>query len=119
MGHNVPNKGIKVDKESMEVIEKLPPPNSLKGLRCFLRHVSFYKHFIKDFSKIAKRLIQLLFMDVLFDFSEERLSAFLRLKRALIRALVMQDLDWELPCEVICDTSIGSNLGRVSSSFRG
>ena len=54
LGHVVSNKGIKVNKAKVEVIEKLPPPISLKGVRSFLGHVGFYRWFIKDFSKIAK-----------------------------------------------------------------
>jgi len=37
------NKGIEVDKVKVEVIEKLPPPTSLKGVRSFLGHVDFYR----------------------------------------------------------------------------
>jgi len=66
------------------VIEKLPPPTSVKGVRSFLGHVGFYQWFIKDFLKIAKLLTHLLVKDVPFDFNEECLSAFLRLKEALI-----------------------------------
>ena len=56
LGHVVSNKGIEVDKEKVKVIEKLPPPTSLKGVSSFLKHVDFYRWFIKDFSKNAKPL---------------------------------------------------------------
>jgi len=52
--------GIEVDIAKLEVIEKLPPPKNVKGIRSFLGHAEFYKHFIKDFSKIAKPLSNLL-----------------------------------------------------------
>ena len=83
-------------------------------MRSFLGHVCFYRRFIKDFSKIAKPLTQLLVKDVPFEFNEEYLSAFHRLKEALITAPVMQALDWELPFEVMCDASdyaVGVVLG--------
>jgi len=105
LGYIVSNKGIKVDKAKVEVIEKLPPPTSGKGVRSFLGHVGFYRRFIKDFLKIAKPLTHLLVKDVLFEFNEEFLSAFLRLKEALISAPVTQALNWELPFEVMCDAS--------------
>ena len=54
----------------MEVIEKLPPPTSLKGVRSSLGHVGFYQRFVKDFLKIAKPLTHLLVKDVPFDFNE-------------------------------------------------
>jgi len=55
----------------------------------FLGHVDFYQWFIKDFLKIAKPLIHLLVKDMPFDFNEEYLSTFLKLKEALITAPVM------------------------------
>ena len=36
LGHIVSNKSIKVDKAKVEVIEKLPPPTSVKGVMSFL-----------------------------------------------------------------------------------
>ena len=71
LGHVVSSKGIKVDKVKVEVIEKLPHATSLKGVRSFLGQVSFYRWFIKDFSKITKPLTQLLVKDVPFKFNEE------------------------------------------------
>jgi len=77
----------------VEAIENLPPTTSVKAVRSFLRHFDFYRRFIKDFLKIAKPLTHLLVKEVLFEFNEECLSTFLRLKEALILALVMQALD--------------------------
>ena len=57
LGHIVSEKGIEVDKAKIEVIEKLPPPTSVKGIRSFLGHAGFYRRFIKDFSKITKPLL--------------------------------------------------------------
>jgi len=61
--------------------------------------------FIKDFSKITRPLTHLLVKDVPFDFNEECLSAFLKLKEALISALAKQALNWEPPFEVMYDAS--------------
>jgi len=114
IGHIISNKGIEADKEKVEVIEKLPPPTSVKGVRSFLGHVGFYQWFMKDFSKITKQLTHLVVKDVPFDFNEECLCAFLRLKEALIIASVMQAPDWGLPFEVTCDASDFA-LGEVLS----
>ena len=58
--------GIEVDKAKFDVIEKLPPSVNVKGVRSFLGHAGFYRRFIKDFSKIAKPLSNLLNKDVVF-----------------------------------------------------
>ena len=58
--HRISDRGIEVDIAKVETIEKLLPPSSVKGIRSFLGHVGFYRRFIKDISKIAKPLLNLL-----------------------------------------------------------
>ena len=47
LGHLVSEHGIEVDRAKIEVIEQLPPPTNVKGIRSFLGHAGFYRHFIK------------------------------------------------------------------------
>ena len=49
LGQKISKLGIEVDKPKVDVIERLPAPTNLKGIRSFLRRVGFYKRFIKDF----------------------------------------------------------------------
>ena len=67
LGHRISRNGIEVDKAKVEVIAKLPPPTSVKGIRSFLGHAGFYRRFIKDFSKISKPLCDLLAKDANFQ----------------------------------------------------
>lgn len=67
LGHRILGKGIEVDKTKIRVIEKLTPSTLVKGVRSFLNNTWFYCHFIKDFSKIAKSLYNLLVKDFHFD----------------------------------------------------
>ena len=81
LGHQILERGIEVDRGKVETIEKLLPPSSVKGIRSFLGHAGFYKRFIKDFSKIAKPLSNLLVQGAPFDFNDQCLQAFLFLKQ--------------------------------------
>jgi len=84
-------------------------------VRSFLGHAGFYRRFIKDFSKIARPLTQLLLKDAPFDFTDECLSAFNTLKQALVSAPIIQPSDWKLPFEIMCDASdyaLGAVLGQ-------
>ena len=93
LGHRVPEKGLEVDKVKIEAIEKMPPSTSEKGVRSFLGHAGFYRRFIKDFSKIAKPMCNLLEKGVTFVFDEKCLEAFNILKQKLITTSIMVSLD--------------------------
>ena len=69
--HKISRRGIVVDKAKIDVIDELPPPVNVKGIQRFLGHARFYRRFIKDFSKIAKPLSNLLNKDVVFVFNDE------------------------------------------------
>ena len=71
-----------MDRAKIEVIAKLPMPKCVKDIRSFLGHVSFYRRFIKDFSKIARPLTNLLAKDVSFTFDAECMNSWEKLKRA-------------------------------------
>ena len=105
LGHLVSECGIEVDRAKIEVIEQLPPLTNVKGIRSFLGHAGFYRHFIKDFSHIAKPLTSLLAKDAPFEFDDECLNAFQILKKALISAPIIQPPDWLLPFQIMCDAS--------------
>ena len=80
LGHKILVRGIEVDKAKIDIIEKLPPPMNVKGVRSFLGHAGFYRRFIKDFSKVAKPLSNLLNKDVVFVINKECMEAFNDLK---------------------------------------
>ena len=70
LGRVISKKGIEVDKAKVELIAKLPPLTSVKAVRQFLGHAGFYRRFIKDFSKIAKPMYELLEKDAKFVWNE-------------------------------------------------
>ena len=115
LGHKISTRGIEVDIAKVELIEKLPPPTSVKGIRSFLGHAGFYRRFIKAFSKIAKPLSDLLMQGVVFTFDEQCKQAFMTLKGKLISAPIVVTLDWASPFELMCDASdfaVGAILGQ-------
>ncbi|XP_049373971.1 uncharacterized protein LOC125839017 [Solanum verrucosum] len=112
LGHKVSQKGLEVDKAKFEVIEKLPPRISIKGVRSFLGHADFYRRFIKDFSKIAHPLCKLLEKEVKFHFDDACMVAFKCLKEKLVSTPVIISPDWSESFEVMCDAS-GTALGVV------
>ncbi|KAA3464047.1 Retrovirus-related Pol polyprotein from transposon 412 family [Gossypium australe] len=71
LGHRISRRGIEVDKVKVNVIEKLPPPMTVKGVCCFLRNADFQPLY------------------TLFKFNEECLKAFDELKQLLILAPII------------------------------
>ncbi|XP_038889250.1 uncharacterized mitochondrial protein AtMg00860-like [Benincasa hispida] len=105
LGHKVSKDGLEVDKVKIESIEKLPPPRNVKTVRSFLGHASFYRRFVKDFSKIARPMSALLEAERTFDFDDQCLNSFKMLKDALITAPVLVALNQTKPFELMCDVS--------------
>ncbi|KAI5341528.1 hypothetical protein L3X38_009403 [Prunus dulcis] len=115
LGHSISSKGIEVDKAKIDIIAKLPPPTSVKGVRSFLGHAGFYLRFIKDFSKISRPLCTLLAKDAPFNFDKACLEAFNKLKALLTSAPIIAAPNWDLPFELMCDASdyaVGAVLGQ-------
>ncbi|XP_022868241.1 uncharacterized protein LOC111387879 [Olea europaea var. sylvestris] len=115
LGHQVSTKGIEVDKAKIQVIEKLPPPTSIKRVHSFLGHATFYRRFIRDFLKITKPLCNLLMKDVPFEFNEECLIVFNTLREKLTTTSVIVAPNWEFPFELMCDANdhfVGTVLGQ-------
>ncbi|GJV69376.1 reverse transcriptase domain-containing protein [Tanacetum coccineum] len=103
LGHKVSSAGLEVDKAKIDVISKLPPLTNIKGIRSFLGHAGFYRHFIKDFSKIARPLTKLLEKETPFEFNDECQKALELLKERLTCALMIVSPNWNLPFELMCD----------------
>nr|GEU98374.1 reverse transcriptase domain-containing protein [Tanacetum cinerariifolium] len=103
--HKISKNKIEVDKAKVDVIAKLPHPTTVKGIRSFLGHASFYRRFIQDFSKIARPMTRLIEKDTPFIFSKECIEAFQYLKKKLTEAPILVAPDWDLPFELMCDAS--------------
>jgi hypothetical protein len=115
LGHVVSSRGLEVDKAKIDVISSLPYPSCVREVRSFLGHVGFYRHFIKDFSKITAPLCKLLATEVDFMFDQACKDAYDELKRRVTSAPVIQPPNWDEPFEIMCDASdytVGAVLGQ-------
>ena len=66
LGHVVSREGIRPDPSKTERIKKYPVPEDVSQLRQFLGLASYYRRFVRGFSKIATPLNALLKKDVAF-----------------------------------------------------
>ncbi|GJU79943.1 hypothetical protein Tco_1282308 [Tanacetum coccineum] len=109
LGHKVSEAGLEVDKAKVKVISKLPPPTNIKGIRSFLGHASFYRRFIKDFSKITRLLTKLLEKDTPFEFNDECHTALKSLKAKLTCAPMMNKVKFH---NILSFASVTNGIAR-------
>nr|GEX19625.1 uncharacterized mitochondrial protein AtMg00810-like [Tanacetum cinerariifolium] len=107
---------IEVDKVKVDVIAKLPPATSFKGVRSFLGYVGFYRRFIQDFSKIARPMTYLIKKEAPLIFSTECREAFETLKNKLTEAPILVAPDWDLPFEIMCNASDFATIVYIDHS---
>ena len=59
LGHKFSAKGVSMDEEKVKAIREWPKPKTLTQLRGFLGLCSYYRRFVKNFSKLASPLTDL------------------------------------------------------------
>ena len=60
MGHIVSENGIEPDPAKVDKVVNWPTPSTPEAVRQFLGFVGYYRKFVKDFSKIARPLNDLM-----------------------------------------------------------
>jgi len=89
LGHVVSEDGIATDPEKTRLIRDWPVPRNLKELRSYLGLTSYYRKFVKDYSKIAVPLTDLLKKDHRYVWTEDCQQAFDQLKAAFMSPPVL------------------------------
>ena len=80
LGHVVGRNGIQPDPSKIEKIQNFPVPTNLTQLRAALGLFSYYRKFIKDFSRIAKPMTLLLKKETPYNWTTKQQTAFEQLK---------------------------------------
>ena len=83
LGHLVSWEGISTDPTKVGKVAGWPKPTSTKEVQQFLSFASYYQHFIRDFSQIAKPLHQLTERNYRFKWTPECQRSFEELKYKL------------------------------------
>src|SRR2546430_10764537 len=114
LGHIIRRNGIRPDPEKIKKVKNYPIPTNLTELCAALGLFSYYRKFIKDFSRIAKPMNALLKKNISYVWTKKQQTAFDQLRQMLVQAPVLSYLDFTKSFIIYTDASeIG--LGAVLS----
>ena len=122
LGHVVSGKGISTNPKKVEAVAKWPTPKTVYDVRSFLGFVGYYRRFIRNFSKIAKPIREVITglenqskrsaKKTFVEWTEAADSAFEHLKKLCISTPILAYPDYKLPFVLHTDSS-SEGLGAV------
>ena len=122
LGHVVSGKGISTNPKKVEAVAKWPTPQTVYDVRSFLGFVGYYRRFIRNFSKIAKPIREVITglenqskrsaKKTFVEWTEAADSAFEHLKKLCISTPILAYPDYKLPFVLHTDSS-SEGLGAV------
>ncbi|GKV13390.1 hypothetical protein SLEP1_g24400 [Rubroshorea leprosula] len=89
LGRVVTKDGISIDPQKIEAVVDWKRSNSVAEVRSFLGLASYYRRFVRNFSRIALPMTHLIRKDKKFEWTLEREKSFLTLKEKLVTAPVL------------------------------
>ncbi|XP_047148812.1 uncharacterized mitochondrial protein AtMg00860-like [Vigna umbellata] len=116
LGHLISKKGVEMDPGKVNEVLDWERPRSVKALKGFLGLTGYYRHFVKDYGKIAKPLTDLLKKGE-YSWTERAEEAMSRLKKAVTSAPVLVLPDFDQPFTIECD-AFGGGVGAVLTQGR-
>ncbi|WVZ70697.1 hypothetical protein U9M48_019340, partial [Paspalum notatum var. saurae] len=112
LGHILSEKGVAIDPSKVEDVLNWKQPETVTEIRSFLGLASYYRRFIKNFTKTAKPMTSLTKKNAKYVWSPNCEEAFQTLKKLLTSAPVLAQPDITKPFDVYCDAS-GNGLGCI------
>lgn len=121
LGHRVSKAGIAVDESKTAAVRDWPTPRNSKEVKSFLGLTSYYRRFVRNYSKIAEPLRRLTLPTERFQWTPAAEAAFNELKVALTSAPILAFPDTSpTSSEYILDTdasdcAVGAVLSQVQA----
>jgi hypothetical protein len=89
LGHVINQHGISVDPKNIATVVKWQRPSNVTEIHSFLGLAGYYRHFVQDFSIIAKPMTRLIEKGVTFEWCDECEISFQTLKNKLVNAPIL------------------------------
>lgn len=123
LGHVISEDGVATDPDKIKAVEQWPVPKNASEVQSFLGFVGFYRRFIRQFSKVARPLHQVVQESGLclkkrgkqlapFQWGEAQQQAFEELVRLCTSAPVLAFANFTKPFKLHTDASL-DGLGAI------
>lgn len=112
LGFIVNEEGVRVDRDKIKPIVRMPPPTNTTELKSFLGMVNFYAKFVPNLSAHLVPLYELLRKGRHYIWGEKQNEVFERVNRSLCSADVLVHYDGSQPLVLTVDAS-ARGLGAV------
>jgi hypothetical protein len=107
-----------MENDKVRAIREWPAPTNVPAVRSFLGLAGYYRRFVRNFSKLASPISELLHIDKRFEWKQQQQQAFDTLKEAIASGPVLILPDDKLPYVVTTDAS-GFAIGATLSQDQG
>ncbi len=92
---------LKMNSRKMQAVVDWSTLNNFTQMQFFIDFCNFYRHFIKNFSKIVHSMIQLIQKKIIFEWNEVCQIVFDHMKRCMIKTFILRHFDQT--CETILE----------------
>ena len=114
LGHVISDEGISIDPKKVTVVAEWPVPKDKTEVRSFLGLASYYRRFVKGFSKIAAPMTDLLKgKNNIINWTPECESSFQTLKSLLTQTPVLTIMDPLKGNIILCTDASDLAIGAV------
>ena len=117
LGYLITPNGLQPITKHVRAVKEFPVPRNVKEVRQFVGLASYYRRFVRGFSKIAEPIYALTKKGAVFQWSADCQSAFEELKTQLVEAPVLSFPDFAKSFILETDASI-KGLGAVLSQLQ-
>lgn len=105
LGHLISKEGSRPNPDKIRILREFLRPVNIRSLQSFLGMANYFRKYVKDFSKIAKPLTQLLKKEQPFIWGDQQKQAFEKLKTALTTEVILSFPDFSDTFYVQTDAS--------------
>lgn len=116
LGHRISGVLLSIDENKIAAIRDLRVPENRKELQAVIGLFGYFRKFVKDFGIIARPMTELLKREVVWNWDDKCMNAFLAIKKVLLSAPVLAQPDYSKPFLIYvdaCADGFGAVLQQV------